>query len=188
MGHAACRCSCSGRAAGARRPAGGCTAGAVSRRTGRWGPMAPAEEEDATRGLSQGSGRRRAVRCLSNLHLTVVVAVVRTFRRTSAHKGSPLFHRREPASSTADPEGSPGISGRDAGKPFRLDAEILIRSSRNAIRDEGAFACHDGVSRQGGACHSQKARDILGKTSRGCEAGACRPLEAQPCRTCRVSG
>src|SRR5690606_36140414 len=27
-------------------------------------------------------------------HLTVVVAVVRTFRRTSAHKGSPVFRRR----------------------------------------------------------------------------------------------
>ena len=37
---------------------------------------------------------------------------------TSAHKGSPVFHRRAPGMSTANPEGSPGRSrGKRPGDP-----------------------------------------------------------------------
>ena len=50
-------------------------------------------------------GRRQSRSLRQQSHPTRVVAGVDILRHTSAHKGSPLFHRRAPAPNTVDPRG-----------------------------------------------------------------------------------
>ena len=77
------------------------------------------------------SGRRRSHSLPQQSHSTRVVVGVEILRHTSAHKGSPLFHRRAPASSTVDLKGSPDSSlffdeGKLSGDPLRQTEALPI--------------------------------------------------------------
>lgn len=56
---------------------------------------------------------------LQQSHPTHVVAGAGIVWRTSAHKGSPLFHRRAPAPITVNPERSPGASHDDTAAKYQ---------------------------------------------------------------------
>ncbi len=108
--------------------------------------LAPsATEEETTRGLSQGLGRRWSLSLHQQSHPTHVVAGVEILRHTSVHKGSPLFHRRAPALITVDPRGLPttritleAASLRGTPRGGRNDADHGNRA--DAIRGARAFS------------------------------------------------
>ena len=78
------------------------------------------------------SGRRQSRSLRQQSHSTRVVVGVEILRHTSAHKGSPLFRRWAPASSTGHPEGSPGSSfsgNKPPGDPAKRTEELPINLS-----------------------------------------------------------
>lgn len=86
--------------------------------------LAPsAWEEYATHELHiVGSTAVRVGPIWQRFHPTRIVAGAGSVRRASAHKGSPLLHRRAPARTTFDPKGSPELSQwREHRRPFRSE-------------------------------------------------------------------
>lgn len=83
-------------------------------------------------------GCRSPGRCQSRVlhqqsHSTRIVAGVDILRHTSAHKGSPLFHRRAPATNTGDPMGLLAArcgTGRPAARrPTAIDGSTWINGT-----------------------------------------------------------
>lgn len=131
------------------------------------------------------SGRRRSRSLRQQSHSTRVVVGVEILRHTSAHKGSPLFHRRAPALSTVHPEGSPDSSllfdeGKLPEDPLRQTEALPINVNCAArfvdeppsrCADTGRVACtplqkgrHAGSARQGRRnCSCQYRSICLGR-------------------------
>ena len=87
-------------------------------------------------------GRRWNRLLIKQSHPAHVVAGAGIVWRTSAHKGSPLLHRRAPAPNTADRKGSPdGLRGRQAiGGPFAIGGRNADQqNARGAVRGEATF-------------------------------------------------
>lgn len=95
---------------------------------GAGGSTPPAGDRETTCGCRRDVAVVNACRW-SRSHPTRFVVEVDIFRRTSAHKRSPLFHRRAPEASTVVPEGSPGIS--------RTRRQETHRAGRRECRSAG---------------------------------------------------
>ncbi|TAL80555.1 MAG: hypothetical protein EPN77_19705, partial [Candidimonas sp.] len=110
-----------------------------------------------------------------------VVAEAGIVWRTSAHKGSPLFHRRAPAPNTADHEGSPGGSRSLASHRGTLRRRGRHTDQQNApetVRGEATF-------RSRGRGRLRETRTRIEKALRaGCPSGH---AGRWPCRR-RVGG
>ncbi len=88
----------------------------------------------------------------SRSHPTRFVAGVGIFRRTSAHKRSPLFHRRAPGENTVVPEGSPGIS--------RTRRQETLRAGRRECRSAGRVTGRAGKHLQSSRRRESQERDM----------------------------
>ena len=133
---------------------------------GAGGGTPPAGDKETTCGCRRDVAVVNACRW-SRSHPTRFVVEVDIFRRTSAHKRSPLFHRRAPEASTVVPEGSPGIS--------RARRQETLRAGRRECRSTGRASGRAGKHLQSSRRHEplerymplQKAGACL-----GCPAGS----------------
>lgn len=97
-------------------------------------------------------------------HSTGIVAGVDILWHASAHKGSPLFRRRAPAPNTADREGSPDGSHRQAiGGPFAAAEGMQTRRTRGVrFAEKPPSGPAAGAGRTGRA-HGARRRCALGR-------------------------
>ena len=129
---------------------------------GGGGSTPPAGDRDTTCGCRRDVAVVNACRW-SRSHPTRFVVGVDIFRRTSAHKRSPLFHRRAPGENTVVPEGSPGIS--------RARRQETLRAGRRECRSTGRASGRAGKHLQSSRRHEplerymplQKAGTCLGR-------------------------
>ena len=102
-------------------------------------------------------------------HPTLVVAGVSILRHASAHKRSPLFRRRAPATNTVDPKGLRAPPLRGAGKPFGATSNEGINQPNDAVCRGKRLPLARQHDHRGASCRFRRrghARDA----SRGCEA------------------
>lgn len=132
-------------------------------------------------------------------HPTRVVAGVRTFRRTSAHKRSPLFRRWAPARSTIEPEGSPCPSMTRSRETLQERCRFRDHTAARCGSEEKDLRSPGDTIGPGDACRRRRLKTCLGyPVGRG---GARPRLETPPwtdvfrrlcvltaiCRTMRAS-
>ncbi len=118
---------------------------------GAGGSTPPAGDRETTCGCRRDVAVVNACRW-SRSHPTRFVVEVDIFRRTSAHKRSPLFHRRAPEASTVVPEGSPGIS--------HARCQETLRAGRRECRSTGRVSGRAGKHLQSSRRHEPQERDM----------------------------
>lgn len=86
-----------------------------------------------------GLGRRRNLALCQHAHPARFVAGAGILWHTSAHKGSPLFHRWAPVPITANPEGSPdgscerGLRRQETFRELPMLMKVIVGSTRNCL-------------------------------------------------------